>query len=112
MSEPRHAKRGADAGPRPAPAPSEQPPAGGDRVGGRKRGRHVVPAPLPAPDPKDPYTPGTPRPGRPLTRGEMFVSVPGDPDFPPGHPSQFLKEDFYRFAEWDQAIDREPELEW
>ena len=71
----------------------------------------AVPDPLPAPDPKDPYAPGTTRPGRPLTQEEIFVSVPGDPDFLPGDPDQFFEEDFFRFVEWDQAIDREPEIE-
>ena len=80
----------------------------------RPRGKRMSqphPDPLPAPDPKDPWAPGTTRLGRPLTWGEIFVSAPGDPDFWPGDPDQLLEEDSIRFEEWDRAIDREPEIE-
>lgn len=111
MSQPRHAKLNANSGPHADLAPAEQPTADGDRAAGRRRALHAAPGPVPAPAPKDPWAPGTKSLGRPLTWEEIFVSAPGDPDFWPGDPDQFLEEDFIRFEEWDRAIDREPEIE-
>jgi hypothetical protein len=71
---------------------------------------HAVPDPLPAPEPEEPAVPWTA--GRPvcqLTPLELSLYVPGDPDFQPGE--ELLEEDFHEWRRWDEAIDREPEIE-
>jgi hypothetical protein len=39
----------------------------------------------------------------------MFLCVPGDPDFQPG--DELLEEDFHEWRRWDEAIDRDMEIE-
>ena len=111
MSHPRHARRG-DA-PRAVPPPTRTvtPPTPDDeRVAGRRRPLHGVPEPLPSPEPEEPAAPWTAGgPVRQLTPLELSLYVPGDPDFQPG--DELLEEDFHEWRRWDQAIDRDPEIE-
>ena len=111
MSQPRHAKRGGAHRAVPPPTRAVTPPAPDDeRVAGRRRALHAVPDPLPAPEPEEPATPEEyARIVCRLTPFELSIYVPGDPDFLPGN--DHLEEDFHEWRRWDQAIDREPEIE-
>ena len=87
MSQPQRARRDGNSQRRPDLAPDDQL-AGGS-----------------VPEPEKPATPPSARrPVRHLTDDEIFYFVARDPD-------KFFEEDFYRWVEWDRAIDREPELE-
>jgi len=114
MSEPQHAQRGGNGGPRPDHALDEEP-AGdcdgpsqapdNDHPVGRRRALHVATDPIPAPEPEKPTAAGTARrPVRQLTWDEITYFVESDL-------GKFLDEDFYRDLEFDRAIDLEPELE-
>ena len=111
MNRLRHAKRGDVPRAVPPPTRSATPPSPDhERAAGTRRALHAVPDRLPAPEPEEPAAPGTDaRPGRRLTPLELSLYVPGDPDFQPG--DELLEEDFHEWRRWDQAIDREPEIE-
>ena len=112
MSRPRHAKRGGAHRAVPMPTRAATPPAPDDeRVSGERRPLHAVPDPLPSPEP-EPVPPPTPeeyaRIVCQLTPFELSLYAQGDPDF---LPDDLLDEDFHEWRRWDQAIDREPEIE-
>jgi hypothetical protein len=111
MSQPRHAKRGDVPRAVPLPTRAVTPPGPDDeRVAGGRRPLHAVPDLLPAPEPEEPPTPEEyARILCQLTPFELSLYVPGDPDFQPG--DDLLEEDFHEWRRWDQAIDREPEIE-
>jgi hypothetical protein len=111
MSQPRHAKRGDIPRAVPPPTPPVTPPGPDDeRVAGRRRPLHAVPDVLPAPEPEEPAAPeGYPRIVCQLTPFELSLYVQGDPDFDPGN--DHLEEGFHEWRRWDEAIDREPEIE-
>ena len=111
MSHPRHAKR--DDVPPPTPEVT-QPSPDVQRVAGRTRPLHAVPDPLPAAEPEEPAAPSAAaRLTCKLTEFSLSLATPGDPDFPPGEldTDPLLEPGFYRWLEFDKAIDREPEIE-
>jgi hypothetical protein len=111
MSQPRHAKRGGAHRAVPPPTWAATPPAPDDeRVAGRRRYLEAVTDPLPSREPEEPAAPSTA--GRPvcqLTPFELSICVPGDPDFQPGE--ELLEEDFHQWLRFDQAIERDMEIE-
>jgi hypothetical protein len=116
MSQPRHAKSGDI---RRAVPPSTQavtpPDPDDERVAGTWRPLHAVPDPLPAPEPEEPAARSTWEAvtyGL-LTDSELSMSHRWDPDFLPGIANfdPLLDQDHLRWAMFDQAIDREPEIE-
>lgn len=114
MSQPRHAKRGDIPRAVPPPTRAVTPPAPDDvRVAGKVRNLHAVPDPLPAPEPDEPAASSAGGPVCKLSEFELSLATPGDPDFLPGaaHSDLLLDQDFYRWLEFDKAIDREPEIE-
>jgi hypothetical protein len=115
MSWPRHAKRGDVPPAVPPPAPAATPPPPDDeRVYGGKRPLHAVPDPLPSPEPEEPPTAEEyARLTCKLTPFQLSLATPGDPDFLPGEADtdQLLEPGFFRWLEFDKAVDREPEIE-
>jgi hypothetical protein len=111
MSQLRHAKRAGAHRAVPPPTWAVPPPAPDDEpAAGRRRDLEAVPDALPSPEPQEPATPGEyARIVCQLTPFELSTFVPGDPDFQPGE--DLLEEDFHEWRRWDEAIDREPEIE-
>ena len=111
MSQPRHPKRGDVPRAVSTPTPAVTPPGPDEeRAAGRRRPLHAVPEPLPAPEPEEPATPGEyARIVCQLTPFQLSLYAQGDPDFDPGN--DLLEEDFDEWRRWDEAIDREPEIE-
>ena len=111
MSWLRHARRGDFPRAVPPPAPAVTPPRPDvELVSGGRRPLHAVPDLLPAPEPEEPAASEEyPSIVCQLTPFELSLYVPGDPDFQPG--DDLLDEDFHEWRRWDQAIDREPEIE-
>ena len=111
MSRPRHAKRGGVPRAVPPPTRPATPPAPDDeRVAGGRRDLEAVPDTLPTPEPEEPAATGTY--GKivcQLTPFQLSLYAQGDPDFDPGN--DLLDEDFHEWRRWDEAIDREPEIE-
>jgi hypothetical protein len=111
MSQPRHAKRGGAHRAVPPPTQAATPPAPDDeRVAEGRRPLHAIPDPLPSPEPEPPPTPEEyARIVCQLTPFELSLYAQRDPDFDPGN--DLLDEDFHEWRRWDEAIDREPEIE-
>jgi hypothetical protein len=116
MSQPRHAKRG-DA-PRAVPLPTwaaTSPGPDDEHAAGRRRPLHAVPDPIRAPEPEEPAARSADgRLARKLTVWEeIALGVPEDPDFLPGEldTDELLEPGFFRWLEFDKAIDREPEID-
>jgi hypothetical protein len=110
MSQPRHAKRGGAHRAVPLPTWAATPAPDDELVAGTGPTLHAVPHPLPVPEPEEPAAPEEyPRIVCQLTPFELSLYAQRDPDFDPGN--DLLDEDFHEWRRWDEAIDREPEIE-
>lgn len=100
MSQPQPERHANDA-PYTDPALYEQQASDGERAGQAVPAPHVV---RPAPEPEKAAPKTDRRIVRHLTWDEIMYFIDHDGD-------KFFEEDFYRFVQWDRAIDAEPEIE-